>query len=93
MSGNPSNNILSALLDPRETLHIRSGGELGSPGDPALVGIIPSIAPGNFGSKAFRKEFNLRYAYVGGSMVGGISSVSMVTALADLGVMGMFGAS
>lgn len=93
MALNQSNNILSSLLDPRETLYIRPGGELGSAGDPSLVGIIPSIAPGNFGSKAFRKEFDLRYAYVGGAMVGGISSTAMVTALADLGVLGIFGAS
>ncbi|MDR1656603.1 MAG: PfaD family polyunsaturated fatty acid/polyketide biosynthesis protein [Deltaproteobacteria bacterium] len=93
MSGTPSNNIIAALCNPREPLYIRPGGELGTVGDPSLVGIIPPIAPGNFGSKAFRKEFDLRYAYVGGSMVGGIASIAMVTALADLGVLGIFGAA
>jgi PfaD family protein len=83
----------SALLDPRETLYLKKGGELGDPGDTSLLGVIPPTAPGNFGSKAFRKEFSLRYAYVGGSMVGGISSVDMVAALADMAVLGMFGAS
>jgi PfaD family protein len=51
------------------------------------------MAPGNFGSKAFRKEFNLRYAYVGGAMVGGVSSAAMVEALADIQALGIFGAS
>ncbi|MDR2443724.1 MAG: PfaD family polyunsaturated fatty acid/polyketide biosynthesis protein [Deltaproteobacteria bacterium] len=93
MVGTPNKNIIDALCDPRDTLYIRPGGELGSICDPNLVGIIPPIAPGNFGSKAFRKEFNLRYAYVAGSMVGGISSTTMVTAMADFGFLGMFGAS
>jgi PfaD family protein len=74
-------------------MYIKPGGELGLAGDPAVVGIIPPVAPGNFGSKAFRKEFNLRYAYVGGAMVGGISSVAMCVALADMGGLGVFGAS
>jgi PfaD family protein len=55
--------------------------------------MIPPVAPGNFGSKSFRKEFNLRYAYVGGAMVGGISSRAMCIALADMGSLGIFGAS
>jgi PfaD family protein len=87
------NHILPLLFDPRETLYIQPGGELGSQSDPNLIGIIPPIAPGNFGSKSFRKEFNLRYAYVGGSMVGGISSRAMCVALADMGSLGIFGAS
>jgi PfaD family protein len=94
MMTNPqTSNLFALLCDPRETLYIKSGGELSVPTDPYLVGIIPPVAPGNFGSKAFRKEFNLRYAYVGGAMVGGISSVEMCLSLAYLGGMGMFGAS
>ncbi|MDR1049505.1 MAG: PfaD family polyunsaturated fatty acid/polyketide biosynthesis protein [Deltaproteobacteria bacterium] len=93
MSTPQTSNILPLLCDPRETLHIKSGGELSVPGDPNLVGIIPPVAPGNFGSKAFRKEFNLRYAYVGGAMVGGISSAAMCVALADMGGLGVFGSS
>ncbi|MDR1085159.1 MAG: PfaD family polyunsaturated fatty acid/polyketide biosynthesis protein [Deltaproteobacteria bacterium] len=85
--------LLGSLSDPGETLYIRSGGELGDSEDTQLSGIIPAMAPGNFGSKAFRKEFNLRYAYVGGAMVGGISSAAMVEALADIQVLGIFGAS
>ncbi|MDR0621529.1 MAG: PfaD family polyunsaturated fatty acid/polyketide biosynthesis protein [Deltaproteobacteria bacterium] len=85
--------ILPLLYDPRETLYIKPGGELGAQGDPNLIGIIPPIAPGNFGSKSFRKEFGLRYAYIGGAMVGGISSRAMCVALADMGSVGIFGAS
>jgi PfaD family protein len=87
------NHILPLLYDPRETLYIKPGGELGALGDPNLIGIIPPVAPGNFGSKSFRKEFGLRYAYVGGAMVGGISSRAMCLALADMGGLGIFGAS
>ncbi|MDR3135064.1 MAG: 2-nitropropane dioxygenase, partial [Deltaproteobacteria bacterium] len=85
--------ILPLLFDPRETLYIKPGGELGTQFEPNLIGIIPPVAPGNFGSKSFRKEFNLRYAYVGGAMVGGISSRAMCVALADMGGLGIFGAS
>ncbi|MDR2461187.1 MAG: PfaD family polyunsaturated fatty acid/polyketide biosynthesis protein [Deltaproteobacteria bacterium] len=87
------NNLLTAIYDPLNTIYIKSGGEITSQGDPGIIGIIPPIAPGNFGSKTFRKEFNLRYAYVGGAMVGGISSVAMVQALSNLELLGIFGAS
>jgi PfaD family protein len=87
------NSLLATIYDPLEPIYIKSGGELTVPGDPSVIGVIPPIAPGNFGSKLFRKEFDLRYAYVGGSMVAGISSVSMVEALASLDLLGIFGAS
>ncbi|MDR3204482.1 MAG: PfaD family polyunsaturated fatty acid/polyketide biosynthesis protein [Deltaproteobacteria bacterium] len=86
-------NILALLKDPTIPIYVKPGGDLGTAEDLNLSGIIPAVAPGNFGSKAFRKEFNLRYAYVGGSMVAGISSVAMVTALVDAGFLGVFGAS
>ncbi|MDR1040920.1 MAG: PfaD family polyunsaturated fatty acid/polyketide biosynthesis protein [Deltaproteobacteria bacterium] len=87
------NNLLTAIYDPLEPIFIKSGGELAAPGDPGVIGVIPPIAPGNFGSKAFRKEFDLRFAYVGGAMVAGISSVRMVQELAAAGLLGVFGAS
>ncbi|MDR2612114.1 MAG: PfaD family polyunsaturated fatty acid/polyketide biosynthesis protein [Deltaproteobacteria bacterium] len=87
------NNLLTAIYDPLEPIFIRSGGELAAPGDPDVIGVIPPIAPGNFGSKAFRKEFDLRFAYVGGAMVAGISSVEMVESFAQNGLLGIFGAS
>jgi PfaD family protein len=87
------NNLLTSIYDPLEPIYIKSGGELAAAGDPSVVGVIPPIAPGNFGSKLFRKEFDLRYAYVGGAMVGGISSVAMVEAFAALDLLGIFGAS
>jgi PfaD family protein len=94
MSINPNlDALLSALSDPGLPLYFLPGGELGDPGDSRLSAVVPVMAPGNFGSKAFRKEFNLRYAYVGGAMVGGISSEAMVEALAEIQVLGIFGAS
>ncbi|MDR1164967.1 MAG: PfaD family polyunsaturated fatty acid/polyketide biosynthesis protein [Deltaproteobacteria bacterium] len=87
------NNLLKSIYDPLEPIYIKSGGEIAYSPDQHLAGIIPPIAPGNFGSKAFRKEFNLRFAYVGGAMVGGISSAAMVEALAEADLLGIFGAS
>ncbi|MDR2340407.1 MAG: PfaD family polyunsaturated fatty acid/polyketide biosynthesis protein [Deltaproteobacteria bacterium] len=86
-------NLLAALYDPLEPVWLKSGGELTIHGDSNATAIIPSIAPGNFGSKAFRKEFDLRFAYVAGAMVGGISSAEMVATLAEAGLLGIFGSS
>ena len=57
-----------------------------------LAGIIPAVAIENLGSHAFRKEHNLRYAYVTGAMAGGIASVDLVVDMAQAGCLGFFGA-
>jgi PfaD family protein len=57
-----------------------------------LAGVIPAVAIENLGSPAFRKEHNLRYAYVTGAMAGGIASVDLVVDMAQAGCLGFFGA-
>ena len=57
-----------------------------------LVGVIPAVRTEAFGSVAFRKEHNLRCAYVAGAMAGGIASVDLVVDMAQAGFLGFFGA-
>jgi PfaD family protein len=57
-----------------------------------LAGVIPAVRPESFGSAAFRKEHNLRCAYVAGAMAGGIASVDLVVDMAQAGFLGFFGA-
>ncbi len=45
------------------------------------------------GDPGFCQDYGLRYAYVGGSMAKGISSVAMVRALGRAGMLGFFGAA
>jgi trans-AT polyketide synthase, acyltransferase and oxidoreductase domains len=57
-----------------------------------LAGVIPAVRPESFGSATFRKEHNLRCAYVAGAMAGGIASVDLVVDMAQAGFLGFFGA-
>ena len=45
------------------------------------------------GDPGFCKDHGIRFPYVGGSMAKGISSVAMVEALAEVGMLGFFGAA
>lgn len=85
--------LIKALNDPRRVLHLKSDGSLGGPNDISLSGLIPAVPVSTLGDPAFRQEYGLRYAYVGGAMVGGITSRAMVKALAGGGCLGIFGAS
>lgn len=82
-----------ALANPNATLYLKAGGALGTRQDQNLLGVIPAFPLSGFGCPGFRAEYGLRYAYVGGAMVGGITSRAMVRALAEAGCLGMFGAS
>jgi len=85
--------LYARLDDPGRTLYFRADGQLCEPGGADLAAVIPAMPPAAFGSPAFRAEYGLALAYVGGAMVGGISSRAMVRALADGGALGIFGAS
>ncbi len=68
-------------------------GEQPADGVLPLVGYAPRLAPESLGDPAFRETHGLRYAYVGGAMANGISSVEMVEALARAGMLGFFGSA
>jgi len=57
-----------------------------------LTGVIPGLAIGDFGSRAFLDTHRLRMAYVTGAMAGGIASVDLVVDMAQAGGLGFFGA-
>ncbi len=59
----------------------------------ALLGMINACPPDALGDALFRRDHGLRYAYVGGSMAKGISSVNMVRELGRAGMLGFFGAA
>lgn len=49
------------------------------------------ILPGSLGDSDFRKDYNLKYAYLSGGMHHGISSKEMVVKMGMAGMMGFFG--
>ncbi len=62
---------------------------------PALpvLSYAPAIHPKNLGDPQFKQRHDLTYAYVAGAMANGITSVEMVRAASDAGMLGMFGAA
>ncbi|MDR0881594.1 MAG: PfaD family polyunsaturated fatty acid/polyketide biosynthesis protein [Candidatus Adiutrix sp.] len=85
--------FLKALADPNQAIYLQADGRVTAAGRAEVAGVIPARPISSFGSAEFKTEFDLRYAYVGGAMVGGISSRAMVRALAEGGALGIFGAS
>lgn len=63
------------------------------PNGEAVAVSLPALLPGQLGDKAFCREIGIRYPYLGGSMAKGISSVAMVEALGEAGMLGFFGAA
>ncbi len=57
-----------------------------------LKAYVPPLLPQNLGNNDFKKRHNLQYAYIAGAMANGISSVKMVQAMAENGMVGFFGA-
>jgi PfaD family protein len=57
-----------------------------------LLGMVPSLLPGQLGDRSFRQDHGLDYAYVVGAMANGITSVDMVQAAGKAGMIGFFGA-
>lgn len=55
--------------------------------------IVPAIQPETLGDPVFKSRHNLRYAYVMGAMANGITSVEMVKAAGQAGMIGFFGAA
>ena len=57
-----------------------------------LLGFAPPVHPMNLGDPLFKRDLNIRYAYVMGAMANGITSVEMVQAAGEAGMIGFFGA-
>ncbi|MFC1484910.1 PfaD family polyunsaturated fatty acid/polyketide biosynthesis protein [bacterium] len=60
--------------------------------DLECIGVIPEFLPEDLGSRSFKENYNLKYAYMAGSMANEISSVDMVIALGKKGFLCSFGA-
>ena len=58
-----------------------------------LLGYAPAFHPSQLGDAEFRAQYNLDYAYIAGAMANGITSVEMVAAMAEAGMLGFFGAA
>lgn len=50
-----------------------------------------ALSAGQLGSKAFKEEYNVKLAYVAGSLYHGISSATMVAKLANARILGILG--
>lgn len=57
------------------------------------VAYVPPVRPQSLGDASFCADHRVAYAYVGGSMANGISSVETVVALGRSGLLGFFGAA
>lgn len=58
-----------------------------------LVAMLPGSYPEWLGGRAFQAAHRVRFAYVGGAMARGITSVDLVIALAKSGMLAFFGAA
>jgi len=52
----------------------------------------PALPLENLGDKAFKARHQLQYPYIAGAMANGITSVEMVSTMAENGMIGFFGA-
>lgn len=58
-----------------------------------ICGVVPACPLDSLGDRSFCRDHGIRYAYVGGSMAKGISSVAMAKAFGHAGMLGCFGAA
>jgi trans-AT polyketide synthase, acyltransferase and oxidoreductase domains len=56
-----------------------------------LLGFAPPLLPEHLGDADFKKDLGIRYAYVVGAMANGITSVELVQAAGQAGMIGFFG--
>jgi PfaD family protein len=54
---------------------------------------LPALKPENLGDEAFRRDHQLRYAYVAGAMANGIASTRLVAEMGRAGMLSFFGAA
>jgi PfaD family protein len=58
-----------------------------------LIGYSPPLLAEDLGDADFKRQFGLKYAYVAGAMANGITSVEMVAAAGNAGMLGFFGSA
>lgn len=58
-----------------------------------LIAYVPPLPPESLGDPFFKKNYNMKYAYVAGAMANGITSVKMVEETARAGMIGFFGSA
>lgn len=100
-SHHPSTNISDLLRTISRPLWlVKSDGQLDVVMDPVpsiraedISGMVPACLLDSLGSRSFCHDHDLQYAYVGGSMAKGISSVAMVKAFGEAGMLGFFGSA
>jgi trans-AT polyketide synthase, acyltransferase and oxidoreductase domains len=61
------------------------------PSDHTLLGFAPPLLPEHLGDADFKNDLGIRYAYVVGAMANGITSVELVQAAGQAGMIGFFG--
>lgn len=57
-----------------------------------LLGFAPPLSAADLGDAGFKSDLDIHYAYVVGAMANGITSVEMVKAAGEAGLVGFFGA-
>lgn len=65
----------------------------GREGDFPLMASLPALYPEWLGDRSFCEAHGVRFPYVAGEMANGISTVRMVVAMAEAGMLGFFGAA
>lgn len=86
-----SGEATAALADLGSPLSLRDGALV--PGFRDGLPAVPPCLPSSLGDPAFLRAHGLKYAYVGGSMANGISSVRLAEALGRAGMLGFYGAA
>jgi PfaD family protein len=92
---NPANQMIGLAVDGTVGSENAAGNTSDTPPHPSypLVGTVPALYPEWLGDQEFQKTHKTRFAYVGGAMARGITSVDMVIELAKCGMLCFFGSA
>ncbi|RLU89246.1 hypothetical protein CTZ27_22705 [Streptomyces griseocarneus] len=101
-----ADDVLPYVPNVREPAHLvaapdgRIGLALGGSAAPAagrtgipLLGTLPPLRPEWLGDRSFAEAHGTLFPYIAGEMANGIATTTMVTALAEAGLLGFFGAA
>lgn len=95
-----SDAIKNSLLDICKPLYLAqkdagfgAAHKISQQGDQDVAAFAQAINPEELGDPEFKKQHNVNYAYYGGAMANGISSVELVIALGKAGMLCSFGAA